>query len=87
MISHNLSHDSIVLYSQWEGEEGKLEDMGYKVEDVYYDIYDWQIIGNRKNATKVYRKTKCCRYVQPKREEDGSIKSENRAIIRILNHC
>ena len=88
MISHNLSHDSIVLDSQWEGEEGKskLEDMGYKVEDVYYDIYDWQIIGNRKNATKVNTgKQKCCRYVQPKREEDGSIKSENRAIIpRIL---
>ena len=60
--------------------------MGYVVKDVYYDIYEYQVIGKRKNATKVNTgQKKCCRYVQPKTEEDGEIKSENRAIIpRIL---
>ena len=39
----------------------------------------------RKHEQKLIQAKRVCRYVQPKREEDGSIKTENRGIIpRIL---
>ena len=88
MISHNLSHDSIVLDEQWLGDDGrkKLERMGYEIEDVAYDIYKWEREAGKKTRTKVNTgEKKVCRYVQPRREEDGSIKTEKRGIIpRIL---
>ena len=88
MISHNLSHDSIVLDEQWLGDDGrkKLEKMGYEIEDVAYDIYKWEREAGKKTRKKVNTgEKKVCRYVQPRREEDGSIKTEKRGIIpRIL---
>ena len=41
MISHNLSHDSIVFDERYLGDEGakRLEKLGYGYEDVQYDTY------------------------------------------------
>ena len=60
-----------------QGEE-RLEDLGYEIEDVAYDVYKWKREPGKKTRTKVNTgEKKVCRYVQPKREEDGSIKTEN----------
>ena len=90
MISHNLSHDSIVLDPQWLGKRGKLEleDLGYEVEDVSYDIYKWVREGNKKTRTKVNTgKKKVCRYVQPKRKKMVQLKLKTVVLFHVsYNH-
>jgi len=82
MISENLSHDSIVTQDEWLGEKGgeNLKKMGYEYVDIIYDQFKY--INKKKTKTGV----KTCRFIQPKKEDDGTIKTQNRAIIpRILN--
>ena len=70
MISENLSHDSIVVDKKWLGEEGgkRLHKMGFEYEDITYDQF------NKVKDKKVKFGEKTCRFIQPKKEEDGSIK-------------
>lgn len=74
MISHNLSHDSIVLDDRYLGDEGakRLKELGYGYEDVQYDTYAWI---DKKIKSKGKRKTgvKVCRYVQPPTGEKSVI--------------
>ena len=95
MISENLSHDSIVLTRDWLGKEGatrlgalKRPDggVGYQFVDVTYDNYRY--IPKGKSFVKLLDKkhpTVTCRFIQPKEQPDGTILTENRAVIpRIL---
>ena len=81
MISENLSHDSIIVDDKWLGDEGgnKLKQLGYDYEDITYDQFKYV------KDKKIKTGEKTCRYVQPKKNKDGSIDDKDRAIIpRIL---
>lgn len=82
MISHNLSHDSIVLDPKYDNLPG------YEYETVEYDNYVYVA----KPGTKVVEKKinerepkKRVRYVQPKKDADGTVIEASRGILpRIL---
>ena len=81
MISENLSHDSIVTNKKWLGEEGgkKLNKMGFEYEDITYDQF------KKVKDKKVKIGEKTCRFIQPKKEQDGSVLVKNRGVMpRIL---
>lgn len=88
MISENLSHDTIVLDPEYLGDEGatRLKKMGLDFVDITYDNYTYLPKG--KSYIKVINKYKpkvTCRFVQPKKNEQGEINDEDRGIIpRIL---
>jgi DNA polymerase elongation subunit (family B) len=87
MISENLSHETICLNKKWLGEEGakNLKDLGLTFKDITYDNYKY--IKKGESVIKVINKSKptvTCRFVQPKKDENGII-DETRAVIpRIL---
>ena len=66
MISENLSHDSYVTDPQYLGEDGKkkLYEMGYDVNDITYDVFEW-IDPNIKSKGKKKVGQKTCRFVSP----------------------
>jgi len=84
MISENLSHDTIVMDPMYHGEDGgkRLEDLGLEYADVEYDNYIFTKKGTQ--TTKKIHPTQpriCCRYIQPVREPDGTVRQENRGIV------
>ena len=76
MISHNLSHDSFVMDKKYDNIPG------YEYWTVEYDNYMY--VRKGKAFEKVINKDepkKYCRYVQPKKDENGNIIDETRGII------
>lgn len=88
MIGSNISHDSIIKESKYQGESGAklLEEMGIKFEDVSYDNYINKLVGKTwKKSIVKENPVVTCRFIQPTLNEDGSIDNSSRGILpRIL---
>ncbi len=89
MIGSNISHDSIIVEPQYQGESGAklLESMGIKFQDISYDNY-YQELKGKTWVKKVDTKNPVvnCRYIQPSiHPETGKIDDTKRGILpRIL---
>jgi len=82
MISENISHDSYATDEEWLGDEGKkrLSDLGYNVNDITYDIFQW-IDPNIKSKGKKITGKKTCRFVERK---DGTKHLIPRILMKLL---
>lgn len=82
MISHNLSHDSIVLDPAYDNLPG------VEYREVEYDNYVYRVKPNTKQTIKVLNENepkKRVRYVQPQKDASGEILEETRGVMpRIL---
>jgi DNA polymerase elongation subunit (family B) len=84
MISENISHNTIILDADYLGEEGasRLRERGIEFEDVSYDNFVYVKKGKQtKKIPNVEKPVVTCRYVQPKRDENGNIIDSERGII------
>jgi DNA polymerase elongation subunit (family B) len=77
-----MSHETLVKKSKYKGVKGAklLRKKGYEFKDIH--IYEWV-----QQEDGVYKRVlaRTHRYIQPKKEADGTVKQENRGIIpRIL---
>lgn len=84
MISENLCISTIILDSEYKGNEGekRLKEMGLDYVDVEYDNYLYKKKG--KAFVKVLNEAEpktVCRFVQPVKQEDGKILDKDRGII------
>lgn len=82
IINNNMSHETLVRDIKYKGKKGAklLRKRGYDFKDIH--IYDWV-----QQDDGVYKRVlvRTHRFIQPKKEADGSVKEENRGIIpRIL---
>ena len=89
MIGSNISHDTIIVEPEYQGESGAklLESMGIKFQDISYDNY-YQVLQGKTWVKKVDEKNPVvnCRYIQPPIDpETGNIDDTKRGILpRIL---
>jgi len=89
MIGSNISHDTIIVEPQYQGESGAklLESMGIKFQDISYDNY-YQVLQGKTWVKKVDEKNPVvnCRYIQPPIDPGtGNIDDTKRGILpRIL---
>jgi DNA polymerase elongation subunit (family B) len=89
MIGSNISHDTIIVEPQYQGESGAilLENMGIKFQDISYDNY-YQVLKGKTWVKKVDTKKPVvnCRYIQPPIDpKTGKIDDTKRGILpRIL---
>lgn len=84
MISENISHNTIILDADYLGEEGasRLRERGIEFEDVSYDNFVYVKKGKQtKKIPNVEKPVVTCRYVQPKRDDNGNIIDSERGII------
>ena len=87
-ISHNLCPSSIVLDPEYLGDAGgeKLKAMGLEYRDVTYDNYISVRKGSGNGATydrkrNTLNPTTTCRFIQPKKQPDGSIVNTDRGVL------
>ena len=76
-----MSHETLVKDPKYLGEEGsqRLKDMGLEYKDI--PIYVWKM----KDGVNQQVVSATHRFIQPKKEPDGSVKKESRGIVpRIL---
>lgn len=91
IISHNLCASTIVLEPDYQGESGalKLKELGLEFEDVTYDNYRYIRVGQSfEKRLNTDKPTITCRFIQPKKQDDGNISDTDRGItpqtLRIL---
>lgn len=82
IISVNLSHETLVMDPKYDNLPG------LEYETITYDNYEYQRLGKGDAVTKVLNKrepVKTCRFVQPRKNADGTIEEESRGVLpRIL---
>lgn len=78
IIDCNMSHETLVKQERFLGVEGGklLNELGYEYKDIEH-VPIYKLEGKKKY--KIGEKT--CRFIQPKKEADGSVKIENRGIV------
>lgn len=83
MISENLSHETICIDPKWLGDEGakELDKLNLTYKDITYDNYKY--VPKGKSIVKVINSKKptvTCRFIQPKKNEDGEVIEDSRGI-------
>lgn len=84
MIGTNISHDTLITDKKYLGDSGAklLNDLGLEFEDVTYDNYSMQLVGQTwKRYVDKKHPVVTCRYIQPKCDKDGKIIDATRGVL------
>ena len=88
MIGTNISHDSIIVDEEFQGEKGaeKLRKRNIDFEDVVFDNYYQKLVGKTwKKFIDKKNPIVTCRFIQPPKDSNGKIIDSERGILpRIL---